>query len=185
MKKGGGKNKGNQFERDFCKRLSLWWSNGESDSVFWRTSNSGGRATVRSSKGQRTENQYDDVCAVEESGRDFMRLFTIELKRGYNRHSLQDLIDSPDPSKTVYGKWIAKVIDSQRKKGAEFWMLAIKRDRREIIVISNFLVLDSHHLDWFNKTLNIYVYNLDCLLRDNFREYVRSSMENTTNTSGQ
>ena len=47
MKKGGGARKGSAYERDLCKRFSLWWSCGQTEDLFWRTSGSGSRATNR------------------------------------------------------------------------------------------------------------------------------------------
>jgi len=40
--------KGGEFERDISRFLSRWWTYGERDDVFWRTSASGARATTRS-----------------------------------------------------------------------------------------------------------------------------------------
>ena len=136
MRKGGGKNKGSQFERDICRQLSLWLTNGASDSVFWRTSNSGGRATTRSKKGKTTENQYGDICAIEEIGKKFLRLFTVEIKRGYNKHTVQDLFDLEDPSKSMYASWIEQAKESARLADT-YWMIIIKRDRRQTVVLHN------------------------------------------------
>jgi hypothetical protein len=47
MKSGGGKVKGGEFERYCCKRLSLFITRGRRDDVFWRSSMSGGRATLQ------------------------------------------------------------------------------------------------------------------------------------------
>src|SRR5215216_6431446 len=38
--------KGPQWEREVCRALSLWVTNGERVDVFWRSAMSGGRATV-------------------------------------------------------------------------------------------------------------------------------------------
>ena len=124
--------KGSQFERDICRQLSLWWTNGESDSVFWRTSNSGGRATVRSRKGLKTKNHYGDIMAVDPIGEPFLKFFTVELKRGYNRHSIADLLDQDKP---LYFQWIKKACKEVTEAGSKNWLLIVKRDRRETIVM--------------------------------------------------
>jgi hypothetical protein len=124
--------KGSQFERDICRQLSLWWTNGESDSVFWRTSNSGGRATVRSRKGLKTKNHYGDIMAVDPIGEPFLNFFTVELKRGYNRHSIADLLDQDKP---LYLQWIKKACKEVTEAGSKHWLLIVKRDRRETIVM--------------------------------------------------
>src|SRR3954464_11883516 len=95
--------KGASFERDLCKRLSLWWTDGERDDVFWRTSQSGGRATSRTKKGKKTKNSYGDICAVDPIGQPLLDLITFEVKRGYNKDSFTDLLDKPKSS--IYMKW--------------------------------------------------------------------------------
>src|SRR5262245_2386383 len=49
--------KGSKFERDLCRQLSLWWSDGKRDDVFWRASQSGGRAKFRGRRGLQTHGQ--------------------------------------------------------------------------------------------------------------------------------
>ena len=124
--------KGSEFERWFCRQLSLWWTGGKSDSTFWRTSNSGGRATVRGKKGKRTKNHYGDVMAVEPEGQPFIDAVTVELKRGYNRVTIQDLLDKPKgAAKQEWEKWIKQAQKSAKDAGSESWLLVVKRDRRE------------------------------------------------------
>ena len=50
-KPGYGKQKGGEYERTVCKKLSLWVSNGTRDDIFWRSAMSGGRATLQRKKG--------------------------------------------------------------------------------------------------------------------------------------
>ena len=131
--------KGSAFEREICKRLSLWWTQDEpepQDDVFWRTSNSGGRATVRSRKGKRTRQHHGDVCAVDERGRPFTDLVTIELKRGYNRATLQDLLDKPDgAAEQTHEAWLRKARENSEAAGSYSWLLIVKRDKREPLVL--------------------------------------------------
>jgi len=42
----GSKQKGAAFEREVCKKLSLWLSEGKHEDLFWRSAMSGGRATL-------------------------------------------------------------------------------------------------------------------------------------------
>ena len=76
--------KGGHFERDVCKRLSLWWSYGERDDLLWRTAGSGARATVRSRKNQQTANHHGDICATDPDAQPLVGAFCFEIKRGYN-----------------------------------------------------------------------------------------------------
>ena len=129
-----GKNKGNAFERLICTQLSLWWTKGERDDVFWRT-DSGGRATRRTQQGKTTKGQYGDIVATDAIGQPLLDLVTIELKRGYNAFSISDILDASAGLKTqLYQNWIEKIIETSRQAGSRYWMLIVKRDRREAIV---------------------------------------------------
>lgn len=80
MKKGGGKQKGAQFERDVCVALSQWVSGGKSDSCFWRSAMSGGRATVRYAKGKSHDGQGGDLAATSIEGHALLNNFVVECK---------------------------------------------------------------------------------------------------------
>jgi hypothetical protein len=80
MKSGGGKQKGSSFEREICKKLSLWVSYGKSDDLFWRSAMSGGRATVRTRKGQKTSSGHGDITAVTPEGNILTDTFIVECK---------------------------------------------------------------------------------------------------------
>ena len=79
MRKGGGKQKGNSFERDCCKKLSRWITNGKRDDCFWRSSLSGGRATVAKKAGKEVR-QSGDITAVSPEGHSLTDRFFIECK---------------------------------------------------------------------------------------------------------
>ena len=80
MKAGGGKLKGAQFERDICKKLSTWVSNGKRDDVFWRSAMSGGRATVGQKTGIKRDSQVGDISSIDPLGTDLLKTFYIECK---------------------------------------------------------------------------------------------------------
>jgi hypothetical protein len=60
-----GKVKGASYERALCVLFSLWISHGQRKDIFWRSSLSGGRATVHK-KGE--VRQAGDMCAVAPEG---------------------------------------------------------------------------------------------------------------------
>jgi hypothetical protein len=125
--------KGGSYERDFCRRLSLWYTDFEADDLFWRTSNSGGRATVRGRKGKRTEGQSGDIQAVDGRGRPLTERFTIELKRGYNRVTPIDLLDgrgTVPAAQRVYGQWLKQAEEAADRNRTPYWMLVHRRDGR-------------------------------------------------------
>jgi hypothetical protein len=81
MRKGGGKQKGAAFEREICKKLSLWVSNGSRLDLFWRSAMSGGRATL--SLKEDAKDRVDtggDISAVQRQGFDLIDNFYIECK---------------------------------------------------------------------------------------------------------
>lgn len=85
--------KGSDFEREICKALSTWWTEGERDDVFWRSSQSGGRATQRAKSGKKTAGSYGDVAATDPCGAVLLDRMCIEIKRGYGTWSVQDVLD--------------------------------------------------------------------------------------------
>lgn len=138
--------KGSGWERDLCRKLSLWWTQSlklPRDDVFWRTSNSGGRATTRSKKGKRTTNHYGDICAVDPIGQPLIDLLVIEAKRGYNRCTIADLLDKSEGAAIqTYEGWFTKAQSDCQASGSLSWILIHKRDRREPLVFMPRVVSD-------------------------------------------
>lgn len=124
--------KGSAYEREICKRLSAWWTSNESeDSIFWRTSNSGGRATTRSKKNKKTKGSHGDVGAIDPVGSLLISTFTIEIKRGYSQYTIVDILDKPlNYSDQMYDVWFKKVLEDQKQAGSPYWILISRRDRR-------------------------------------------------------
>ncbi len=84
------KTKGADFERLVCKELSLWFSEGETNNLFWRSSQSGGRATTLQKKGENLSIQAGDIAAIDSQGEAFTELFFVECKR-YKKLNLDTL----------------------------------------------------------------------------------------------
>lgn len=132
--------KGSGYERDFCRRLSLWWSGGPKhgrDDLFWRSSMSGGRATVRGRKGKTTAGHYGDIAATDPMGAGLLKVFAVECKCGYNKKStsIGDLLDVPEGGAIQeLGAWIKQSRKAARLAGASYWLLAHKKDRREEVI---------------------------------------------------
>lgn len=80
MRKGGGKQKGSQFEREVCVLLSRWITNGAQEDVFWRSAMSGGRATVAKAHGKSLANQVGDISCIDPAGMEFSSRFAVECK---------------------------------------------------------------------------------------------------------
>ena len=76
-----GKLKGNGYEREISKKLSLWISENNSEDLFWRTQGSGGRHTIRRKKNRTLDKQAGDITSTSIGvSEDFLRYFCIEIK---------------------------------------------------------------------------------------------------------
>lgn len=127
--------KGSDFERELCKRLSRWWTDGERDDIFWRSSQSGGRATQRTKIGKTTFGSYGDIAAVDPIGAPLIKFFTIELKRGSSYGCPGDLLDfKPDNEKHPWVQCLRQAIRSHEQAGSLAWMMICRRDHRIPIV---------------------------------------------------
>lgn len=132
---GGSSSKGSSYEREMCKRFSLWWTKGERDDIFWRSSGSGARAKVRGRAGRDTAGQHGDMAATDPVGKPFIDAFTVEMKRGYSDHTFQDLLDmNPGAGVQVFEGFIQQTIESHHQAGSQSWLLITRRDRRAALV---------------------------------------------------
>ncbi len=138
MARRSGTQKGNPFERECAKRISLWWTQDDpvlDDNVFWRTVQSGGRSTTRVKAGKDGSLHCSDLHAINPIGDPLMKLVTIELKNGYNKANVHDLLDKPSRYKLQkYEEWIIKAERDRVRAGSIYWMLIHHRDRREAMV---------------------------------------------------
>lgn len=126
-----GKHKGNQFERELSKQLSLWWTSGERDDTMWHSHSSGGRATQRDSQ---TAYQQGDICPTHPDAFLLFDLTVIEAKRGYDWNFL-NMLDAPDWMKAqILQQWVDKMEEDRRMAGVPYAMLIAKRDKRNPII---------------------------------------------------
>jgi len=129
------KGKGSGFEREISKMLSHWWSGGERDDIFWRSSQSGGRATTRSKAGLRTAGSYGDITALHDSGIPLLRFFCIELKRGYTADiDILDILDSKKAVPQLIGFW-RKAEEDRASARSAYSLLIFKRDRKHAVCL--------------------------------------------------
>lgn len=75
------KAKGSGFEREVCKRLSLWVSHGKRDDLYWRSAMSGGRASVLfKRRGKKSISQAGDISCIHPDGAALTDLYLISCK---------------------------------------------------------------------------------------------------------
>jgi hypothetical protein len=135
-KRRGDPKKGSAFEREFAKKLSLWWSEGKADDWFWRVGGSGGRATNRAKQGKSTSNGCGDIGAQCHEAQRLLNVVTFELKRGYNSTTIQDLLDKPNGPNQMRD-FIEQAKRSASTAGTPYWILVLKRDKREELIVTN------------------------------------------------
>lgn len=129
--------KGAGFERHIAKVLGRWWTNGERDDIFWRTSQSGGRATIRKRKGKSTKNQDGDLCATDPIGQPLIDKTTIELKVGYNGWTIKEVIDKKEGVHSTLEKFFEQCEREKESQGKDCWWLITRQDRRETLIFMN------------------------------------------------
>jgi hypothetical protein len=147
--------KGAAFERTVCSQLSLWWTqdlNPPRDDVFWRTSQSGGRATERMKKNVTTAYSSGDVTFIDPIGQPFIDALMIELKRGYTSEiAILDFLDK-SKGQPILAKWWDKAVKEKTEAGRKYPMLIFKRDRHKICMLLS-MNLHFEMQDWFGPYL--------------------------------
>lgn len=127
MKPGHGKQKGSSFERKICTMLSLKVTDGKRKDVFWRSSLSGGRATIHK-KGE--VRQAGDICAVAPEGHAFTDRYYLECKHYRNLLIDRFLIERKGPLEKFW-----KVACREAKKYHREPVLIAKQNNRPIIAV--------------------------------------------------
>lgn len=138
-------NKGTPYAREICTVFSTWWSHGKRSDIFWLSQGSGGRAKRRGRSGRDTFGSHGDIAAVDPCGAALIDLLTIELKRGYSKTSIQDVLDKSikKPAQQEWEKWFAQVDESAMQAGSYSWMIITRRDQRRSICFMPWKVLSS------------------------------------------
>ena len=132
--------KGSTFEREICRKLSLWFTDGGRDDVFWRSSQSGGRAKTRSKFGKKTFGSYGDITAVDPIGLPLTQLCILECKNGYKKWSPLDGLDvkpvgrQVEPSQQTFESFLEQMNEDKKISGIPYSILIFHRDKRETCV---------------------------------------------------
>lgn len=137
MRRGGGKAKGAQYEREICKALSLWITHGKREDCFWRSAMSGGRATVGQRRGAVMDAHAGDISATHADGHPLTNHFFVECKRYADLNFGGFLTKDVGP---LAGFW--KVAVAEAAKYNKIPMLIVREDRGDTLM----LVPSSDHL---------------------------------------
>jgi len=141
------KSLGNTWEREFCRDLSLWWTDGKDNKVFWRTDSSGAVKGVSELAG--------DVKAIKEIGFPLINNVIIELKRTKQKDIFLDLIRRKEHS--MIGEWWTK-LEIEAAQWKRELLLVIKMVNRQSTVCL-------YSGGWFTNlsTCNL-IYDNDCMV---------------------
>lgn len=124
-----GKHKGNSWERNLAVHISLWWTKGVRDDVFYRSQNSGGRATARGKVGKKADLHCGDIAASDSEGEPLVKTLIFEAKKGYDDVTIHSIIDGKKQSELIL--WFEKAETDMRRAGAYYWAVIHRRDYRE------------------------------------------------------
>ncbi len=130
MKAGRGKQKGNAFELQTCKQLSLWVSRGTRADLFARNVLSGGRFTAAKKAGQETSIP-GDLMANSPLAYEFLSVFSIECKHWKSLALESFLFDFKGTST------LAKVIAHCMEDCAHartHWLLIARQNRKPTMI---------------------------------------------------
>lgn len=138
------KRKGNQWERESAKLLSLIISNGETDKVFWRTASSGAFATIHN-----TDLQAGDLTIIHP---DYYFPYIVECKH------LK--INRIFPLPTILKKTLQKL---QNKN-----FLVLLKCKFGKFVITNHKLFKSPPILTISNSLFLYKFNIKLKFRRNY-----------------
>lgn len=130
LKAGRGKQKGSAFEREICRALSRFIDPTSTDTFFWRSAMSGGRATIQQRKGIKNLTQLGDLTCIHEKGQWFTDMFVVECKHVANL----DLVGSMFSGKGKLAKFWQKHCQISRDSHRAPLLIA-KQNRVDILVV--------------------------------------------------
>jgi hypothetical protein len=165
------KKKGNNFEREISKTLSLFLSEGKRDDLLYRTSNSGGRFTSRFNRGISTTNQNSDITSIDKEADSFSESLSIEVKH-YKNIDIWSLITNTKDS-NILSFWEQTKRDADR--GSKLPLLIVKQNYKPILLITNKVMNEilNSHLSYpklscrISDSEDIFVYLFDDFLKIN------------------
>ena len=151
------KRKGNNWERDCARKLSLIVSDGERDDIFWRTASSGALATIS----KKYQKQQGDLFVVDSDISSFDTV--IECK------ALSNITILP------LSKELMRIIDDLDNKYSNSWVLCLKiKNKGEYIIIPLLLKNQNFRSLIISNTKHV------GLLRHNYTYLIIQDMKNIT-----
>jgi hypothetical protein len=110
MKRGGGKNKGNSYEINICRKLSEWLTGSQNPPVFWRSASSGAPGTLLRRKGMKSNSMDGDIAGLTDEAVRITNKVFFECK-SYASWNIETLI-CPDKKNTISDWWKKLVLEA-------------------------------------------------------------------------
>ena len=111
-----GKVKGGAFEREVATKLSLWFSEGEREDIFYRSHSSGARFTSRKKSDKDTAYQSGDITCSDPIGEPLINKWSVECKTGYGKWDVLDYIEGKVKRFRLSEFWEQACKDAERKE---------------------------------------------------------------------
>lgn len=157
-----GKQKGASFERDICKKLSLWLSNDQRQDLLWRSAMSGGRSTVALKAGAKLGAQAGDISSIDRLSHAFVETFMTECK-AYRTLNFEGLIKGKGH---LIDFW--KIATREATKYGKHPLLIGKQNNHPIIVCMTYRGSNILGVTPNMYRLNVPPYNMRIILLDDF-----------------
>lgn len=156
------KEKGNRYEREIARKLSVWISEGRNRNLLWRSDSSGARATTSKEK---LSNQAGDIAPDSKEGYDFIDKFYVECKH-YKNIGLENLIWRSNKQENVLTWW--RRYTKEADKYNKILLLICKQNNKPDLLFVTKQFIDLFEIDNEDITLrmsNMYVMFLNELVR--------------------
>lgn len=129
MRQGGGKSKGNAYERKIARALSGWLTGGQDpNQLIWSVGSGGWRSKAEGDQGWR---QVGDLAPNGEAGEFFRQHFAVECKH-YQTIDFWHVLTAK-PGQNLHGWWVKLVGECEPYPGIAP-MLIVQQNRRPTIV---------------------------------------------------
>lgn len=177
--------KGASFEREICKKLSLWISKGEHDNLLWRSITSGAHATLRRRNYKDTTNeQFGDIVSTNPASRFLSDSSCIECKF-YSKIDVWDLAKKNTVSPNIYKFW-ANILDESNYCG-KIPILIIKSNYKPTMFVIDYRLFNKCYTNsfkpirplfkFYDKVGDIYVFKFDDIILNTDAELFKDDLE--------
>lgn len=173
------KHKGQQFEREVCKQLSLWVSGGMSNNLFWRSAQSGGRATTLRKQGEDLSVHAGDIAAIDPAGERFCKTFFVECK--FLKSLRLDALVYP--MKGVIGPIWEKCCRQAAQYEKVPLLICKENGRTPLVILSTSFEFGLLFQAWF-PTQDIWVAYFDDLLKEDNKTFIAGGESYASNYYG-